>query len=860
MITYFTKKTCLLLLLSGLCLTSQAQKKGASTDSTRFKTISAGAQYKRSVLYRFFFGSNYRSEWTTPVTIPVMYLDTLKGGLLSIKEGGSNQSKSLHLRTKGDKEYAFRSVDKTLDKVIPKPFYNTFVADVVNDEISMSNPYGALAVPIMAHAAGIYHTNPQYFYLPEQPALDTLKKDYANGIYLFEKRPQGDWSDAGDMGNFKKIEDTEDVIPDIRKDHRYKIDQLLFARNRLLDMMIGDFDRHADQWKWGVNKKGDQTIYEPIPTDRDQAFSTRNGLALNLIIALSGMKFLQSYGYKISDVKALATINRLLDRRFTNELILSQWQDIARDLQVRLTDSVIEASVKAMPQEIFAIRGKTLIAKLKARRGDLVSYATTYYGVMAESSEVVGTAEDDYFEINNGANKTTQVNIYHLNKNRIKADTPYYSRLFVQKETDEINVYGISGNDIYQINGKLNDEIGLRIIGGNQRDSVLDATTQSEKKKYKVYDDADNYFENNRRMKLHLSNDSAVHEYDYEAFLPDKKGFIPHFGYNDPDRIFVGLRYSYLNNKWRKRPYVYKQSIDVNYSINQMAFSTTYNGLFPTLFGKWDFITHAYYDGVRWMNFYGLGNETSNITRNRDFYRMRTEEAAVSLGVGRIMGKNKVKISGFYNRVKILADTARFVYKNITGSQPNLLQPDQFAGLQLDYAFADVNDSILPTKGFTFVMQGKHTQNLISPDKSFQTVAGNIQLFIPLSSRFSMAFKTGGATIAGTPEFYQYPKLGESFNLRGYRRERFSGKSTLYGSSELRYIKNVRSYIFNGKAGLLAFVDNGRVWMPGEASDKIHTTYGGGILLAPFGLVSAAVTYAISEDFNALQFRLGILF
>ncbi len=58
----------------------------------------------------------------------------------------------------------------------------------------------------------------------------------------------------------------------------------------------------------------------------------------------------------------------------------------------------------------------------------------------------------------------------------------------------------------------------------------------------------------------------------------------------------------------------------------------------------------------------------------------------------------------------------------------------------------------------------------------------------------------------------------------------------------------------------MAFVDNGRVWMPGEKSDKFHTSYGGGILLAPFNLVSAAITYGVSKEDRLLQFRLGVLF
>lgn len=832
----------------------------ANLDSPHYKIISAGPQYKKSSFYQWLWGRNHRKEWTALVKLPIIFLDTLHGGLISYKQGGSNQSKSLQLKTSGDKEYALRSVDKTLDKVIPKIFHHTFMADIVNDEISMSHPYGALGVPLMANAVGINHTNPKYYYLPEQPALDSLNKTYAGKVYLLEQRPKGNWGNADNLGNFTDFADTEEMLPQILKDHNHMADQPAFARARLFDMLIGDFDRHADQWKWGIKKDGEKTIYVPVPTDRDQAFFAHNGVLLNLVISISNMQFLQSYDYKIKDVKAYATINRVIDRLITNKMTLPQWQAIAVNIQQLLTDSIIAAAVKQMPEEIYAIRGNEIIAKMKSRRKHLVEYATKYYGLLAEEPEVVGTADDEYYEINHLADKTTEVKLFKINENRERESTPFYSRIFKQKETDEIRVYGLAGNDIYKITGTLNKKINLRIIGGNERDSIIDETVNNGNKHFHVYDNKQNYFSKSANTKFHLSEDSAVHVYNYNTFLADKKGLVPHLGYNDADRIFLGIRYQLLNYRWRKTPFAYKQSLDVDYSILQKAFSTTYNGLFPKLFGQWDFIAKANYDQVRWINFYGLGNETANITNNRDFYRMRSEEGSANLGLGRIAGKNKIHFSGFYQRVKIINDTTRFVSKNIAGVTPGIFNPDNFAGLQIAYEFADVKDSVLPQKGITFSLNAKHTQNLDAGHRSFQTFAGNIQFFIPLIPKLSLAIKTGAATVAGTPMFYQYPSIGESFNLRGFRRERFSGKSTFYNNTELRYIKKVRSYLFNGKAGLLAFVDNGRVWMPGQKSGKLHTSYGGGILLAPFNLLSAAITYSTSEEIKMVQLRVGVLF
>ena len=53
-------------------------------------------------------------------------------------------------------------------------------------------------------------------------------------------------------------------------DHR--ADQFAVLRARLLDIIIGDFDRNLDQWKWATSDTGKGKLYYPIPRDRDQAF------------------------------------------------------------------------------------------------------------------------------------------------------------------------------------------------------------------------------------------------------------------------------------------------------------------------------------------------------------------------------------------------------------------------------------------------------------------------------------------------------------------------------------------------------------------------------------------------------------
>ena len=132
--------------------------------------------------------------------------------------------------------------------------------------------------------------------------------------------------------------------------------------------------------------------------------------------------------------------------------------------------------------------------------------------------------------------------------------------------------------------------------------------------------------------------------------------------------------------------------------------------------------------------------------------------------------------------------------------------------------------------------------------------------YLPLSKSFSFASRNGFNTLSGTPEFYQYNWIGGGPNLRGFHRERFYGKSTFYNDNELRWIPNVNTYLFKGKIGLIGFVDDGRVWMPNEDSNKWHVGYGGGFLISPFNKVAATVYYGISDDDRLIHIRLGKFF
>jgi outer membrane protein assembly factor BamA len=435
-----------------------------------------------------------------------------------------------------------------------------------------------------------------------------------------------------------------------------------------------------------------------------------------------------------------------------------------------------------------------------------------------------------------------------------------FSRIFKPGETKTIRIYGIAGEDKYSMIGN-SQTIKIVIIGGRDKDSII----QQGQSRIHIYDDRNNSFQTDR-ARLHLSSDSTVHAFDYFDHHHNKKGFKPSAYYNDEDRIYIGLGYGFTNYKWRRSPFATQQSIDLHYSLCQNACSLTYQALFPNLIGrKWNVFWSANYDAVRWANFFGLGNETSLTDYSKDYFRLRTIEWLANVGVSRQLGKSTFAISGFFQSVKIIADTGKYLTKVFLPLENDAFEPNDYAGALLNYTYLELNDSILPTRGITFSVNASFFSNT-SRKEFFQKYFGRLQVYLPMGNKFSLAVKAGGATVRCKPavlnsaEFYEHAIIGGPETLRGFRLDRFWGQSSFYNNNELRFITRMNTRLMNAKIGCLLFFDDGRVWMPDENSNMLHTSYGGGIIFAPLYKMAATLTYGISKEARIFQVSLNRLF
>lgn len=448
--------------------------------------VIASNLYHRSKFGHLFFGKHYRKEWETPIKVACLDVTTAKGGLTPIKQGGGMQTKSLRFMAKDSVQYTFRSIDKDIGGALKPLFQDSFVETFLQDGISSAHPYGFLAVPRLAEAIGIYHTHPNVYYLPATDYLEEYKETFGGMLGMLEVRPDEDLSAYPRFGRSKNVVSTNTLFEHLHKDQDHEVDRWMYAKARLLDILIGDWDRHEDQWRWAeFEKKEGGSIFRPVPRDRDQVFVQFEGLLPWLTTRKWAMRKMNHFGSKIHDVRGMTMQAEEMDSWFLNQLTVEDWKAIADSVQQELTDEVIEAAVRDFPKEIFAISGEEIIAKLKSRRAGLVDCATEFALILAKQTTIMGSDDQEWFVIERLNDDQTSVTIYKMDEDGQKGKK-LYSRIFTTKETKEIYLYGLGGEDCFEVKGKVKKAIPLFLEGGEGNDTFDDQSIVHTHKKNRI--------------------------------------------------------------------------------------------------------------------------------------------------------------------------------------------------------------------------------------------------------------------------------------------------------------------------------------------------------------------------------------
>ena len=829
-------------------------------------TMAASPQYQASKFKRFWLGDHYRELWATPVEVPVVNLDTMKGGLTPIKRGGGLQTLSLRMENADGKQFVIRTINKDPSKALAKKFKQTLVSSLVQDGISASNPYGAFIIPPLADAANIMHMNPRLVYVPAQPALGKYAADFGERTYLFEERPNDNRDDIYSLSGPEDFISSWDLLDKIRKNSKHQIDQETVVRARLFDFFVGDWDRHEDQWRWGVieDEENNKKIYEPVPRDRDQVFFKFDGVLNFLASRKFAVRQFRSFDYEIDYVQGLGFNARWFDRNFTTAMTLEDWQEQAKTLQENITDSVIDHAVSLWPDVVYDMIGADIAAKLKSRREHLVEYAEDYYSFIAKSVDVFGTDHDERFEIARLGDDATSVKVFSEGKN--KNEELIYDRIFKTSETNEIRLYGFDGDDQFQLTGEANKGLKVRIIGGGDKDEVLDqSNVKGWRKKVLVYDKPKGMSITGGKDTKDLTlNDDDINDFEPFTFMFNLGTLFPNIGFNVDDGVFLGAVYSSKIQGWRKNPYRYKQQISALYAFQTSAVQFKYHVDANHAIRKWDVAFDFSLATPNYVNnFYGLGNQTVD-TAQPVYYRLRGTTVQIAPSIQKRLGDHQRVTFGLqYDFTKVEQTANRIATDPSFPFVSSDFDGKHYGGVSLTYDYNHTDNLFNPTRGLILKLPVSWHADLTDPEGNYMRLAPEMSFFLPfkIPMKTVLATRFGGSVNYGNYEFFQANTLGRNTNLRGFRANRFSGDAAFFQNIDLRMsLGDWTNNVIPMTVGVFGSFDYGTTWLDGENNDVWHRNYGGGLWLSPFDLLVINAGIYISEEGNLFTFGTGFGF
>lgn len=439
---------------------------------------------------KFILGNNYREAWDAPIKVPVIWLDTMHGGLKPVRAGGGGQTRSLVLEDKHGHKFALRTVNK--DAVHSMPSFGKVLGlkNMVIDGISAGHPYAALAVSKLCEAAGIIHTQPTLVFVPEQASLDSFNHDFANRLYTLEYEQEGENADWTNIKNAGPTLESAKVMEELLEHPSHRIDQKTLLTARLLDLIIYDWDRHPGNWGWVAQKNNDGVRYIPFPVDRDMAFYAENGVAPWIYNRNGAMGKFRRYFRSKNYLKAAFNKARFIDPAFLNEMTREDFQNAVLKLQQTLTDEQIRAAFEVWPDTIYKLDAERIIDKIIIRRDKMLEYAEVFYEYLAASPQILGTNSVDSFAVYQPTENQVAVEVHARNKNG--EYFPKYKRIFLKEETKEINLFAMDGDDSLLIDSDIS--IPINFQGGEGMDKLeINKKAKNAKKMVRLIDKSDGF-------------------------------------------------------------------------------------------------------------------------------------------------------------------------------------------------------------------------------------------------------------------------------------------------------------------------------------------------------------------------------
>lgn len=826
-------------------------------EATKETSVFGKSVIERGPFYKFLWGNHYKKYYQQQILVQTATLDTLYGGLKPIGLDTENTTGSLYFSSKKGKQYVMVPLQKDAASFFNSLVYkNQLTKDKRKNELTESflmdyftaiHPFMPLVLPDLSKAIGVQAMQPELLYIPKHKVLENYNENFGDALYYLSEKP------ANSIG-------TDAMLHLIHTNKSHQVDTQNYLRARLLDMLIGDWDRNAENWQWSVHQEQGKTIYRPIPLNRDQAFAKYDGTFLGLLKSIPAMGQMQSYSYNLKQIKKFNLQAYTLDLALLADCDEKTWLDQVQFIKENLTNEQINQAFANLPSEIKDETTSTLKMYLKNRLDKLDRSAKSYHKLLEKKGVVVGTLEDDVFVINRLSGGRTTVVVY--NGKKVPGNI-VFEKTFSKKHTKEIWLFGLEGKDEFSMEGSEFKNIKIRMIGGLNQDSYV----VENGKNVKIHD----FMTNNSSLTVNhkttvlLSNDYETNTYNYKRPKFNQFSAIPLVGYNPDDGIRLGAKFDYTQNGFVGNPISQKHTATARYFFATEGYDLNYSGYVKKIIHKYDLVIDAMATSSNFVqNFFGYGNETGAFKEEGlDYNRVRIAMLKVNPGLS-LKGKHGSMLTARLNFESYeVEDTPnRYISENTVN--PSVFERQSFAGIGVAYDFKNYDNFLVPTLGLGFHFSGYWNTNISDFAQNVPMVQSQLNLVYKLIPSAQWVFETTLRTkslFGTTYEFYQAASVGGDYDLRGFRENRFTGRTAFTQTSDIRYsIGQIKNPFAPVTYGAFVGFDYGRVWIPTENSDKWHTSTGIGIWFTSSNFIASKVSYFYSEDGGRIAFGMKFNF
>ncbi len=803
----------------------------AAAEAPERRTVVAGS-YPAGGFRRFMLGSDYRDVWAAPVAVEVLDLASEAGGLTPTARVGGQQTKGLAFAGADGRSYTFRGLVKDASHLldtVDAELADGVVGRILNDQMAAQHPASELVARGILEGAGIPVPEWRLVVLPDEPALGKFRQDFAGAVGVFAGYPQAAKGALAGFMDATEIVDHKELYRRLEAGNGDAVDTQALLRARLVDILMGDWDRHRKQWRWA--RLPGSPLWVPIPEDRDQAFSRYEGVALGRARSIDPR--LQDFDAKYSHVGGLTFNGWEQDRRLLVGFSREAFVGTARALQAQLTDAALEKAVRNMPPEWFALDGPALMAALKARRDALADVAGEYHRHLAGRVDVYMTHQPERVEAKLLGNGDLEVSI------RISRDgapgTPYFQRVFHGKETQEVRFYALDGDDTVTVVGGGQGP-RVRMVGGKGNDR-LDASGSGDAKL------SDSEGDNRVVGAQHDSRSYTPPPPPRNApWIPPRDWTretwgLPWVSYSGDLGVFLGSGIRTQAFGFRKAPYANAQQLRLGWSFDRQSGRADYAGEFHRENRASSMGLYVYASGVDVLRFYGLGNE-SVPSADEDLNKVDANQFVIHPTFRWPFGKNGLLSVG---------PVAKY-NKNDEGTDQfiNVAQPygvGKFGELAVHGMLSwDGRDNrVFPRRGILAAVRGTYFPEAWDVTSHFGQVNGNVNVYLSAEKTVTLALRAGGKKVLGSSyPYFEAASIGEGGlgagalcepedTVRGFRAHRYRGDASAWGNASLRLRVSRITLVLPGSWGVEGFADGGRVWLEGESSDTWHAGIGGGI-------------------------------